>query len=169
MAKRGPKKPHSGCFKPGQSGNPGGQPKQPAALLRLKKYTREEIDTVLLCFIGMTQKQLDERLADEVKPPTMLELMVAAVINKAVNDGCNTRLDFLLNRIVGRIQEAKPVIAYPESHVEAQPNVIDAEVEEDDKQKEKTVIYEVVMNRAGKFKHHRPQLTEKRVEDKKVG
>lgn len=52
MAKRGPKGPHSGNFKPGQSGNPGGRPKAPKESLDIKalakSFSKEAIEALRL-------------------------------------------------------------------------------------------------------------------------
>lgn len=82
-------------WKPGQSGNPGGRPKEllttqsVAGLMgRLCRLTRDE-------------------LFDVVKDPksTMIEIMVASIMARAADQGDAGRLDFLLNRAIGRVKE----------------------------------------------------------------
>lgn len=82
-------------FKPGQSGNPGGKPAQ--------LLTKDKVAGVLGKFSGMSGVQLNDVLKDPKS--TMLELMVAAVMAKAVKEGDPHRLDFLLQRSIGKVQD----------------------------------------------------------------
>lgn len=141
------------AWKKGQTGNPGGRKKEPAALRRMKHYTRHDIDMTLLTYIGLTRPQLETKLSDERNPPTLLELMVASVITRAIEQGCNVRLNFMLDRIIGKVKEAQPAIPLPETHIEQEAEQV-AEATDAPKK----VIYEVLMNDTGKFKHIRPQL-----------
>jgi len=94
-------------WKPGQSGNPSGRPKgiirsdEVQALLgRLWKLTREEL----------------QKIVQDPKS-TMGEIMVASVMARAAKDGDASRLQFLLDRAVGKVRESlevsmvKPYIA----------------------------------------------------------
>ncbi len=82
-------------YKPGQSGNPSGKP--------LQLLTKDKVSSVLGKFSNMSGTQLNEVLKDPKS--TMLELMVAAVMAKAVKDGDPHRLDFLLQRSIGKVSD----------------------------------------------------------------
>jgi hypothetical protein len=138
-----------GGFKKGESGNPQGLAIITPDLRAAKKYTRELIDRTLLAMVGMTNAQLTELMNNPGS--TQLELLVATVLKKGIEYGCQSRLGFLLDRIVGKVRDAQPAIPFPDSNVETidiQPVATG----------ERTVVYEVEMSEAGKFKHSRPQL-----------
>jgi hypothetical protein len=151
-AKKGNKYNPKGGFKKGQSGNPLGLAVRMPEFLKMRNYTREQIDTTLLNMIGLTNAELDERLGNVAA--TQLELMVGSIIKKAVETGCNTRLNFLLERIIGKVRDSQPAIPIPDSHVE-QPTV---DMQPQTALGERVATYVVEMSEAGKFKHARPQL-----------
>ena len=82
-------------FKPGQSGNPSGKPKQ--------LLTKDKVSSILGKFATMTQEQLQAVVTD--KKSTMIEIMIASVMVKAAKDGDYARLDFLLTRSVGKVKD----------------------------------------------------------------
>ena len=90
-----PQNKHLKPFKPGQSGNPSGKPKQ--------LLTKDKVSSILGKFATMTREQLQAVVTDSKS--TMIEIMIASVMVKAAKDGDYARLDFLLTRSVGKVKE----------------------------------------------------------------
>ena len=80
-------------FKPGQSGNPGGKPKQ--------LLTKDKVKGILGRFADMTREDLQAIVTNPKS--TMLEIMVASIMVKAAKDGDFSRLNFILDRSIGRV------------------------------------------------------------------
>ena len=86
-------------FQKGCSGNPGGRPKN--------VLTKHKVTQV---FSRMALMNMDE-IEDIVKKKnhkngkSSLEVMVAAIIGKAVAQGDHTRLNFLLDRTIGKVTD----------------------------------------------------------------
>jgi hypothetical protein len=83
-------------WKKGQSGNPAGRPK---GIL-----TVDQIRTVVSKYAMLTKLDLTAKLKDPSTP--MLEMMVIGVMLKAYSGGDANRFDFLLNRSIGKVQDA---------------------------------------------------------------
>lgn len=77
----------------GQSGNPSGVPK---ALL-----TKTAVELVFQSLTKRTPEELEIIKANPATPA--LEVMIASIILRAIKDGDPMRLQFLLDRAVGRI------------------------------------------------------------------
>lgn len=82
-------------WKPGESGNKNGKP---ANLL-----TKDKVSSVLSKFSHMSPEEIQAVLDD--KKSTMLEAMVASVMKRALSDGDPHRLEFLLQRSIGKVQD----------------------------------------------------------------
>lgn len=80
-------------WKPGQSGNKSGKPKQ--------LLTKDKVKGVLGKFSDMTRDQIQDVITNPKS--TMLEIMVASIIVKAAKDGDFSRLNFILDRSIGRV------------------------------------------------------------------
>lgn len=80
-------------WKPGQSGNKSGKPKQ--------LLTRDKVSSVVGKFACMTRDELQ----DVIKNPksSMLEITVAAIMARAAKDGDFNRLNFILDRSIGKV------------------------------------------------------------------
>lgn len=90
-------------FKPGRSGNPLGKPKTPPDLLKAKNLTRIELERLLNKFINMPRGDLAAYANKQ--DATAMELMMASIVSKAIIQGDTQRLDFLLNRLVGKVPD----------------------------------------------------------------
>ena len=88
-----PQNKHLRPFKPGQSGNPGGKPKQ--------LLTKEKVKGILGKFADMTRQQLQDIIQNPKS--SMLEIMVASIMAKAAKDGDFSRMNFILDRSIGRV------------------------------------------------------------------
>ncbi len=96
MAVRNPKgPPKQFCFKPGQTGNPGGRPKSFLTRARVKKLIDE--------YLALSKIELEALKAKETT--SVLELMIASTILACIKAGDYSRLEALLSRAVGRVQE----------------------------------------------------------------
>lgn len=91
-------------FKKGApSPNPGGRPKLPDEVLKLKKITQSEAEASLIAMLRMSKEELSAKLND---PKTsMSELAIGSVIAKAVKEGDQSRLGFVWDRLFGKVKE----------------------------------------------------------------
>ena len=88
-------------FRPGQSGCPTGKPPLPPEIKALAKLTREKLVVLLNHVVNLTESQAVERLKDpEV---TLLQKGLIQVILKAAQEGDPKRLEFLFDRLVGKV------------------------------------------------------------------
>lgn len=90
-------------FSPGNRANPGGRPALPGDIKEAKKLTHFELQRILTEFLHLDPVALKDRL--QAPTATMLEGMVGAIILRAVKEGCATRLNFLFDRIVGKVKD----------------------------------------------------------------
>jgi hypothetical protein len=88
-------------FTKGQSGNPNGGPKLPQSYKRARALTRHELVIVLSKYMNMTAEEL--KAAHDDPKTTVLEGIVIAVVRAAIIEGCSKRLDFLLDRLIGKV------------------------------------------------------------------
>ena len=90
-------------FKPGISGNPGGRKKLPAEVKEAKNLTNNQMILILNKLMFMTDYDVSRVLND---PKTSkFERIVAKILDKADQQGDSMRLDFLLNRTIGKVTE----------------------------------------------------------------
>ena len=75
-------------FKPGQSGNPSGRPKELPQFIEARKLNRVELEAVL-------NKLVTPRI----------EEIIQAVVKNAIETGDPKYADFLLNRLVGKVPD----------------------------------------------------------------
>lgn len=88
-------------FKKGQSGNPGGKPKAPDDIIHARKLNQIELERIVNGYLFKTRNEVTESLKN---PSTgMMELMVASIMGKAVQLGDASRLEFILNRLLGKV------------------------------------------------------------------
>jgi hypothetical protein len=85
----------------GQVLNPRGPHTLPPDIKEARKLTRTEFERLVNKFMHMTQ---DEIVASANDPKTVgIELMIGSIVHKAVVQGDQKRLDFLLDRIFGKM------------------------------------------------------------------
>ena len=88
-------------FQKGQSGNPAGAPRVPVDIKKARSLTRTELERILNRYLHMTPAELYEA---QQKPTTSaLQHVVIAIVVAAVKDGDQKRLDFLLDRLIGKV------------------------------------------------------------------
>lgn len=99
MAGKGGKR--STSFKPGQSGNPEGRPRIPMDLKEAKSVNKIEFDRVLNKYMYLKAPEINAALKSDDLP--MMELVVAKIVAKAFNEGDQRRLEFILDRLIGKV------------------------------------------------------------------
>ncbi len=90
-------------FKKGQSGNPGGRKRMPQEIKELTFLTKQRMIGVLNQFLYMTKDEIQAKLQDP--NINMLEMAIGHIIAKAAKDGDQTRLNFVFDRIVGKVTD----------------------------------------------------------------
>jgi len=90
-------------FLPGVSGNPNGRPKLPPEIKEAIKMTRAQFAELLVKYLGLSLLELSE-VNKKLDTPA-LDKIVIAIISNAIKKGDQQRLDFLINRIIGKVKE----------------------------------------------------------------
>lgn len=126
MKKKLPKAAVPFQFKPGQSGNPKGRPKNPIPDA-LKKLTNQSLRRVIRIVVKGNKDQIEKLINN---PDTsMLELAVANSFVKAVAKGDYQTVEHILQRVLGKVPDR--LIADFKSkniNVNSKPVKIDKEV-----------------------------------------
>src|SRR4051812_46833163 len=89
-------------WKPGQSGNPSGKPKMPEELRSITMLTKDETARLIAKYGRMTKSELTEAIQRHDIP--MIELTIASIYAQAAKGGDFTRMAFLLDRTIGKVE-----------------------------------------------------------------
>lgn len=98
---------HSGSFKPGQSGNPKGRPKETVTVKMLKREFNNnavEMARTVRKFLEMTPKQFNAAIEASKNTQCtmpMRELMALKFVGEAIKKGSTTKLETLLRIVTG--------------------------------------------------------------------
>lgn len=95
------------AYKKGVSGNPNGRPRMPQDLRNVKKLKEDEFKAIVSLYAHMTKNELLDVIQDPATP--VLHLSVCSILSKVVKEGDHARLDFLLNRTIGKVKETKEI------------------------------------------------------------
>lgn len=109
MAFKNPEHQKGRPFPKGVSGNPSGRTKLPAELKKIKPFTTEEVERLIAKYLRMTTAQLNEVVHDKKSPA--IAVLFGSIIIHCAKSGDYSKLDFLLNRTIGRVSEAAPAMA----------------------------------------------------------
>lgn len=90
-------------FKPGQSGNPTGKPKDSPELRKLKNLTKQELVDVATMVVKGNLPDLKDIARDPTAP--VVRVMLAAVCIKIIQKGDMSALNILLDRLVGKVKD----------------------------------------------------------------
>ncbi len=96
----------------GVSGNPNGRPKLPQDVVEARKLNRNEVERILTRHVRMTKTELESAQKDPNTPA--LENLIVGVLLEGMKSGDHVRLNFLLDRLIGK----------PTEHVELEQRTI---------------------------------------------
>lgn len=85
----------------GQSGNPAGKPPLPEDIKAARKLTAAEFERAVNQYLFQDRNAVAQAAANPQTP--ILELLITSIIHKAVSQGDEKRLAFLLDRILGKV------------------------------------------------------------------
>lgn len=101
MAKRGKGKP----FTKGVSPNPGGRPKLPDDIVMARRLNQLELERVFNKYLFTSdQEDLVQTIKDTSLPP--IHRCVASILYQAIVKGDPTRLNFIIEKLLGKTPEA---------------------------------------------------------------
>lgn len=80
----------------------------PTALTHARKMSQAEFLSILVRFLDMTAWELEEILQD--KNRTVMELWVARICATGIKDGDYSRLNFIAERLFGKVKNDQPQI-----------------------------------------------------------
>ena len=107
-------------FKKGESGNPKGRPPMPAEMREIKKLSPQYLKTIIAKLSRMTPEEMMtwvKEPEDRTDVPNNMEVMIASIIHKAITDGDHNKLNFLLDRTIGKVVEEKKVQIQPVKYI----------------------------------------------------
>src|SRR5689334_1629820 len=90
-------------WKPGESGNPKGGPGYPQDIRDSRKVTQFELERAINALIHMPEGELAALM--ESPSTTMFEKMIGSIILAGAGKGDQMRLDFILNRMIGKVKD----------------------------------------------------------------
>lgn len=114
-----------GGFKPGQSGNPEGMKPMPPELKAIKALSPQRVKLIISKLAQMHPKEMMAQVKMTMMPDTEpqpgdlnnIEMMIASVISRALTDGDASKLNFLLDRCIGKVVEQKILTLQPVRYV----------------------------------------------------
>jgi len=93
-----------------QAGNPGGpgQPKIPEEVKAARKLNRIELERIINKYLYMPGTELRKLLEEATKGQNempMIEAMIAKIMLAGFSEGDQRRLEFILDRLVGKVKD----------------------------------------------------------------
>jgi hypothetical protein len=80
-----------------------GRPKLPSDVKEARQFSKSEVDHSLSKFVVMTRDDLAKVKNDPES--TLLDLALHSIFTHAINKGDHQRLEFILNRTIGKVRE----------------------------------------------------------------
>jgi hypothetical protein len=90
-------------FKPGNKANPHGRPQVPPEVKEARKLNQSQMELIFNKLIHMTEVELKAHWTNPQTPK--FEKIVCKILNEAEIRGDHYRLDFVLNRLIGKVTE----------------------------------------------------------------
>jgi hypothetical protein len=90
-------------YKPGQSGNPKGRPKESKAVKAVRSLTKQEMLKIANFIVKGDVAALKKMRQDT--STVVIQAMIAAVAIKIIGKGDMVALDMLLNRLIGKVKD----------------------------------------------------------------
>lgn len=90
-------------IKPGQVLNPKGRPRVPDDLKEARAMRAHDFEAAIYKHLDKTADEIKEALISHFTPAT--DLVVLKILAEAISKGDHQRLDFLLNRTIGKVKE----------------------------------------------------------------
>ena len=90
-------------YKKGQTGNPNGRPRVPEEVVAARKWDKKQVEQTLEKFLDWPLKDLAEHLNDKAIP--VIEALIGKILIEGIKKGDHTRMDFLLNRLIGKVKD----------------------------------------------------------------
>lgn len=90
-------------WEPGESGNPKGPAVLPPDIREARKLNKQEFERIVNKFLYLTPAEI-KAIAEDPKTPAF-ELMIGAIVAKAVTQADTFRAEFLIARLVPKLPE----------------------------------------------------------------
>lgn len=90
-------------FQPGESGNPNGRPPIPEEIKKARLLNKVHVEELLNKFLNWPLQDLVT--FSQKKESPVLELLVARILLEAIKKGDQVRLEFLFQRLIGKVKE----------------------------------------------------------------
>lgn len=99
----------SNLFKKGQSGNPDGRPKLPEHIREARLMNAIECQEIMNDLIQLPREEIEE-IAENPKT-SVFRAMLARIMVEAIKCGDQTRLNFILDRLIGKVADSTVIRA----------------------------------------------------------
>ena len=99
-------------FKRGWVSNPNGRPPIPEEYKKLQKLNADQFKGMVAKFALMTVSQMNEYLSRDDVP--VFEAMIGKIIKVCIESGDHAKLNFLLDRTIGKVKENVEVSIAPQ-------------------------------------------------------
>ena len=88
-------------FVKGKSGNPKGMSK--TGVTQARRMTAEKFSEIVLKYMDFTLAEVDTKFRDPTTPA--LDLIVLKILHESIKKGDNIRMNFLLERTIGKVKD----------------------------------------------------------------
>jgi hypothetical protein len=96
-------------FKKGQTGNAAGRPAIAPELKGIRELNRIELERILNRCAFLTLPEIKALASKKNRTASVFEMSIAKVLQLAFERGDHWRLEFVLQRLIGRVREEKPL------------------------------------------------------------